>query len=201
MQTSFTDTINLGASVVSIIGAVATTAGFVRKLVTPAAPRTTSSVTPSSLPSSGFPPVGYPPSPTAGPSVPRPATSPVASPHRQRIPHPVILGLAAFGLLCVVGYSLVLLGQYLQTGSTNVPVGSPLLAVTGVLIVGNLLAGSGAVLGLLVTAARARAWGWVTIGVIGLVIMLVTIGIFSVVALVPAAFYALYVDGTPGSRS
>jgi hypothetical protein len=111
----------------------------------------------------------------------------------------VILGFAALALLCVVGYSLVLTYQYIQTSHTNIPDGSPLVALNGVFVAVNLIAGSVAVIGLLITEARVR-WGWFTFGVIGLQVTLFTIGTFSVVALVPACFYALYVYPRPAGR-
>jgi ATP/ADP translocase len=112
---------------------------------------------------------------------------------RPRFPHPVILGFAALAMLCVVGYSLVLLYQYHLTGSTGIATRNPLIVVNAVLIAGNLIAGSVAVIGLLVASARARRWGWFTFGAVGLLVMLFSIGIFSIIALVPACYYALYV--------
>ncbi len=230
MQASLTDSINLGASVISLIGGGVTAIGFVRKLLAPGAPASPRGVTPAAsyppappqgyppagypaAPQRGYPPVGYPAAPQRGyplagyppapqPGYPSPAGWPpaqhaaaaavLAPPRPRRIPHPVILGFAALALLCVMGYSLVLLLQYSQTGSTNIPLDSPLIALNGVLIAGNLIAGCVAVVGMIIMAARGRAWGWLTFGVIGLGVMLLTIGIFSIVALVPACFFALY---------
>ena len=196
MQASLSDTINLGSSIITLIGAGATVVGFVRKLMIsspPSAPRANPpGAYPAPTPPASYPPVGYPPAgypPAAGRA---PIYAPVATMARKRIPHPVILGFAALALLCVVGYSLVLTYQYVQTGHTGIPVGSPLVALNGVFVTINLIAGTVAMIGLLITSARVR-WGWFTAGVIGLLVMLVTIGIFSVVALVPACFYALNV--------
>jgi hypothetical protein len=109
-----------------------------------------------------------------------------------RIPHPVIFSFAALGMLCVVGYSLVLMFQYAQTGSTSVATGSALYLLNVVFVAGNFIGSVVAVIGMMVSSARARAWGWLVASVIGLLAVLFTIGIFSIVGLVPAAFYALF---------
>jgi hypothetical protein len=119
---------------------------------------------------------------------------------RPRFPHPVILGFAMLAMLCVVGYSLVLLYQYHLTGQTGLAQGDPLIVVNAILITGNLIAGSVAVIGWLVDSARTRRWGWLTYGAIGLLVMLFSIGIFSVFALVPACYYALYVYSRTAGR-
>ena len=47
-------------------------------------------------------------------------------------------------------------------------------------------------IGIAVTAYRVQSRGWLVTGVITLVVSLCTIGIFSVVALVPGVFYGLF---------
>ena len=217
MQTSLSDTINLGASIVTILGGVATTIGFIRKLTTPAAPSNPHNAF-TAPPAQGYPPPaqGYPPS-TQGysaraPGYPPPAPTPgyqqppaqgYAPPalgyqqpvmqRARRIPHPVVWGFAALGVACVVGYFLVLIFQYTQTGATAIASGSPLYWLNIVLYTGNIIGSLGATIGLVVSAARARMWGWLTTGVVGLGAVIFTAGILAIVALVPAAFYALFV--------
>jgi hypothetical protein len=145
---------------------------------------------PAQQPSAGYPPAQYP---AAGQQPIYPPVAPPLAPRRaSRIPHPAIFGFAVLGLLCVFGYSLVLLFQFRQTGSTGIAPGSPLIVLNAVLYAGDLIGGFGATIGLVVTAAQMRATGWMVAGIIGLVVMVFTIGIFSIVALVPAWFYALY---------
>jgi hypothetical protein len=217
MQASLTDVVNLSASVVTIIGAVATSVGFLRKLLSPTAPGALRADPRAAYPSSasppgyppqqpGYPPASYPPqrgypAPGYPPAAGRaPMGAPPAVMARPRIPHPVLLGFAALALLAVVGYSLVLTFQYIQTGSTDIPKGSPLIALNGVFVAVNLIAGSVAVIALLVASARARLWGWFTFGAIGLLVLLFSLGIFSALALVPACFFALYVYPGPTGR-
>lgn len=227
MPTSLTDAVNLGASVVTIFGGVATSIGFLRKLLgstAPVVPRADPHAAyPSSAPPPGYLPVGYPPQPGYPPAgyqpqqpgyplagypapgyPPAPGRPPMVAPAavmaRPRIPHPGLLGFAALALLAVVGYSLVLTYQYIQTGSTGIPQGSSLIALNVVFVAVNLIAGSVAMIGLLVASARARFWGWFTFGVVGLLILLFSLGIFSALALVPACFFALYVYPSPAGR-
>ena len=229
MQASLSDTINLGASVVTILGGVATTIGFIRKLTTPAAPSNphnafTAPPAPGyPPPTQGYPPApgypvrtpgyppptqGYPPAPGYPPPAPAqryqqppaPGYAPPAQGYPQpvmqrtrRIPHSVVWGFAALGVACVVGYFLVLLFQYIQTGSTSIAIDSPLYVLNIALYAGDLIGSLGATIGLTVSAARARMWGWLTTGVVGLGVVIFTAGILAIVALVPAAFYALFV--------
>jgi len=95
-------------------------------------------------------------------------------------------------MLCVVIYSVALLYQYLQTGSTTISTHNPLIFVTGTTIAVNLLAGSAAVIALLAVAVRESRWGWFGFGIVGLLVMLFTVGIFSIAALAPTFYFALY---------
>jgi bacteriorhodopsin len=91
-------------------------------------------------------------------------------------------------MLCVVLYSVVVLAQHGQAISTH----NPLIFVTGTTIAINLLAGAAAVIGLLVVAVRESRWGWFGFGIVGLLVMLFTVGIFSIAALAPTFYFALY---------
>lgn len=204
MQETLTDTINLGASVVTILGGIATTVGFIRKMMAPLAPPAPPAA--SAPPPHGYSPAWYPPAPgyppAQAPGYPpagypaqwgqAPVAAPPAPVTTPRIPHPVIFGFAALGMLCVVGYSLVLLLQYAQTGSTAIATGSAFYLLNIVFVAGNFFGSVVSVIGLMISSARARAWGWLVTSIVGLVAVIFTIGIFSIVALVPAAFYALY---------
>jgi hypothetical protein len=219
MQASVGDALNIGASVVTIGGAVASIIGFVRKLAMPhpSAPQQASMVPAGRAPQPGYPPAGYPqpgypptgyPTQAGYPQQPGypPSGYPaqpgypltgatvatVTTTSRRRIPHPLILSATALAMLCVVIYSLALLYQYTQTGSTIISTHNPLILVTGTTIVVNLIAGSAAVIGLLVVASREKRWGWFSFGIVGLLVMLFTIGIFSIAALAPTFFFALY---------
>ena len=145
-------------------------------------------------PQPGYPPAqqpGYPPAPQPGyPPAPQPGYAPAR--RTRLIPHPAILGFSALGLLCVIGYSLVLLYQYGTTGSTAVVAGSPLYVLNIFLVGGNLLGATVASVVVIIIGSRTRAWGWVAFGVACVVITLCTTGIFSIVALVPLWFYALF---------
>lgn len=191
MSSSVTDAINLAASIITLLGAGATLVGFIRKLMSPA-PRSLPPASPSNPPAnapygghtfSGSRPGARPTAPVVG------APAPVSAP---RIPHPIILTFSAIASLCVVGYSLVLLTQFVQTGSTGIPNGSPLIVVNAILIAGNLICGCAAEIGLIISASRAQATGWLVGGVIGLAVIVFTLGIFSIVALVPTIFYSLF---------
>ncbi|HET9109192.1 MAG TPA: hypothetical protein VFN78_00060 [Ktedonobacterales bacterium] len=208
MQSSVTDTVNLAASIVTIAGGVVTLAGFIRKILpmspAPQAPgdqRITSPMMPPAGAAPGYPsaPVypdaqghaaqsGYAPGsypPVAGRP---PVYTPITQPARRRIPHPVILGFAAAALVCVVIYSIEIVLAQSQTIQT----GDPRFALNIALVAINFIAGGVAGVGMLVTSARAGAWGWFVVALLGLLVMLVTIGILSVVLLAPACFYALY---------
>lgn len=222
MQASVGDALNIGASVVTIAGALVSVIGFVRKLAAPQA------VTPQAVPApagppqrpgyppqaaypppqspqSGYPQPGYPEQPGHAPSgyPPQPGYAPaagyplagaarVATAPRRRIPHPRILAAAALAMLCVVIYSLALLYQYSQTGATVISTHNPLIFVTGTTVTINLVAGAAGVIGLLVVTVRESRWGWFGFGIVGLLIMLFTVGIFSIAALAPTFFFALY---------
>lgn len=219
------DALNIGASVVTIGGAVASIIGFVRKLAMPhpSAPQQASMVPAGRAPQPGYPPAGYPQPgypptgnppqtayprqpgyplpagyPAPQPGYPAPgyplagAASVATAPRRRRIPHPLMLAATALAMLCVVIYSLALLYQYTQTGSTTISSQDPLILLTATTIVVNLIAGSAAVIGLLVVASREKRWGWFSFGIVGLLVMLFTIGIFSIAALAPTFFFALY---------
>jgi hypothetical protein len=221
MQASVGDALNIGASVVTIGGAVASIIGFVRKLAMPhpSAPQQASMVPagrapqpgypPAGYPQPGYPPTGYPPQtayprqpgypPPAGYPAPQPgypapgyplagAASVATAPRQRRIPHPLMLAAVALAMLCVVIYSIVVLTQ---NGATILP-SDPLYALTFTLVTVNLIAGSAAVIGLLVVASREKRWGWFSFGIVGLLVMLFTIGIFSIAALAPTFFFALY---------
>lgn len=190
MSSSVTDAINLAASVITLLGAGVTVVGFIRKLVTPR-PRPQGRTQPpiqghqaSNTPHGGYPyPGPYPTAPIVG------APMPV---NTRRVPHPVILSLSAIAVVCVVGYSLVLLVQFAQTGSTGIPDGSPLIAVNAVLIAGNLIFGCAAEIGQIIAASRARMTGWLVSGAIGLAVIVFTLGIFSILALAPTVYYSLF---------
>jgi hypothetical protein len=226
MQASVGDALNIGASVVTIAGALVSVIGFVRKLATPQAATPQSvpapagptqrpgypppaAYPPPQHPQSVYPQSGYPPQPGHAPQpaypppqypqYPQPGYAPaagnplagaasVATAPRRRIPHPLILAATALAMLCVVIYSVVVLTQHGQTISTH----NPLIFVTGTTVAVNLLAGSAAVIGLLVVAVRESRWGWFGFGIVGLLIMLFTVGIFSIAALAPTFFFALY---------
>jgi hypothetical protein len=233
MQASVGDALNIGASVVTIGGAVASIIGFVRKLAMPhpSAPQQASMVPAGRTPQPGYPPAGYPqpgypqpgypqpgypqpgyPPQTAyprQPGYPPPASYPspqpgypapsyplagamVATAPQKRIPHPLIFFASALAMLSVVIYSLALLYQYTQTGSTTISTHNPLILLTGATVVVNLVVGAVAVIGLLVVASREKRWGWFSFGIVGLLVMLFTIGIFSIAALAPTFFFALY---------
>lgn len=203
MQSSVTDTVNLAASVVTIAGGVATLAGFIRKMLipthvprTPVDPRAAYPTMPpaGAVPGSPSAPAypgaqGYAPQPGYPPASYPPQVYPsVAQPVQRRIPHPVILWFAAAALACVVIYSIEITlaqGQTIQTGDPRVALNIALIAI-------NFIAGAVAGVGMLVTSARAGAWRWFVAALVGLLVMLVTIGILSVVLLVPACFYGLY---------
>lgn len=218
MPTSFGDALNIGASVISIMGAIVSVIGFVRKLL---APPTTSPSQAAYPPQPGYPPAGYAPQagytqPSYPPSgYPSPAPQPpqrgyppapayprqpgfpagypaggatVATAPRRHIPHPVMLWTSALAMLCVVVYSVEVLTLNGGTISTH----DPRFAINIVLFTINLVAGGGAVIGLMVVTSRRNGWGWFSFGVVGLLIMLFTIGIFSIAALAPTFFFALY---------
>jgi hypothetical protein len=229
MQASVGDALNIGASVVTIGGAVVSIIGFVRKLAMPhpSAPQQASMAPAGRAPQPGYPPAsypqpgypqpgypqpGYPPQtgypqqpgypPPAGYPAPQPGypapgyplagAAGVATTPQKRIPHPLILSGTALAMLCVVIYSLALLYQYTQTGSTTISSDNPLILVTGTTVVVNLVVGAAAVIGLLVVTVREGRWGWFSFGIVGLLIMLFTVGIFSIAALAPTFFFALY---------
>lgn len=219
MPTSFGDALNIGASVVTIAGALVSVVGFVRKLLaSPTTPPASAAYpaqpgyppagyapqpgyTQPTYPPSGYPPQapqppqrqGYPPT-TGYPQQPGyPAGYPAGGAHvatapRRHIPHPAILWTSALAMLCVVIYSV----EYLTLNGGTITTHDPRFFVNIVLFTINLVAGGGAVIGLLVIAARGNRWGWFSFGVVGLLIMLFTIGIFSIAALAPTFFFALY---------
>lgn len=199
MSSSVTDAINLAASVITLLGAGVTVAGFIRKLIT-LGPRPQGRTQPPSIQgsqASNTPPGGYI-SPSSNPTAPI-----VGAPtpfNTRRVPHPVILSLSAMAVVCVVGYSLVLLGQFAQTGSTGIPDGSPLIAVNAVLIAGNLLFGCAAEISQIIVASRARMTGWLVGAVIGLAVIVFTLGIFSILALAPTIYYSLFSSTTWRTR-
>ena len=208
MQASVGDALNIGASVVTIAGALVSVIGFVRKLATPQAvppqsvpapagptqrpgyPPQAAYPPPQYPPQSGYPQTGYPPQPGYAPAAgyPLAGAASVATAPRRRIPHPRILAATALAMLCVVLYSVVVLAQHGQAISTH----NPLIFVTGTTIAINLLAGAAAVIGLLVVAVRESRWGWFGFGIVGLLVMLFTVGIFSIAALAPTFYFALY---------
>lgn len=207
MPTSFGDALNIGASVVTIAGALVSVIGFVRKALAPPSAPPQPGYSPAGYapqpgyPSAGYPQPGYPP-PTAYPprqpgypqqpgypaGYPAVGGATVATAPRRRIPHPVMLWASALAMLCVVIYSV----EVLTLGVHEITMSDPRFVVNIVLFTINLIAGGGAVIGLLVVAARGNRWGWFSFGVVGLLIMLFTIGIFSIAALAPTFFFALY---------
>jgi hypothetical protein len=214
MPTSISDTINLAASGVTIAGGLATLIGFIRKMFARSSPSAAPPPTygyqqPQSSNYQQPPLQRYqqPPAPGYQPQPPAPgaqqaqwappAYAPPAPTRARRIPHPVIWGFAALGVICVVGYFLVLLYQYFQTGSTSIASGSPLYILNILLYAGDFIGGLGAVIGLLVSSTRSGEWLWLAFAVFGLGVVILTVGIMSIIALVPAAFYALFSAPSP----
>lgn len=184
MPQSLSDTINLVASAVTIVGGVISIGGVINKWsAKPGATTTTR------RPNKQSPP---PRIPTYGPihqSAPQQPVQRVA----RGANHPVILSFSTLGLLAVVVYSVELLVNYMQSGgaSTGVPANSPLIGVNAALVALNLGCVVVAAIGMAVTAYRTQSRVWLITAVIALVASLCTIGIFSVLALVPGVFYGL----------
>jgi hypothetical protein len=181
MAQSLTGTMNVIASVVTILGGAGATLGaFTRwraRQKTPA---------PQPLPSRGR--GTYPP-----PTIKQPAVKPQAQPVPRGVSHPVILSFALAGLLAVILYSAeLLINDILSDGaSTGVTPGSPLSYLNAALVALNLVCVIAVCMGVMVTANRIERPGWVATGVVTLLVALVTIGVFSVVALAPAVYYGL----------
>ena len=183
MPQTLTDTINLGASVVTILGAVSTTIGAVRRWRAGPKPPKPGPRTPPGRGTRTWPP----------PTVKQPVVRPETSRAPRSASHPVILWFAVVGLLAVSAYSIELLVNAVLSGgaSTGVAAGSPLAALNAVLVALNLVCVTVACAGVLMTAFRNERWGWVAMGAVTLLVALVTIGILSVVALAPTLFYGL----------
>lgn len=181
MPQSLTGTMNLIASVVTILGGTGATLGaFARWHARQKAP------TPQPLPSRGR--GTYPP-----PTMKQPAVKPREQPTPRGVSHPVILSFALAGLLAVILYSAeLLINDILSNGaSTGVAPGSPLSYLNAALVALNLVCVVAVCVGMMVTSFRLERGSWVAIGAITLLIALVTIGIFSAVALAPAVYYGL----------
>jgi hypothetical protein len=185
MPQSLSDTINLIASVVSIIGGMISIGGVAYKwLAKPGA----------AAPIQGkLSPASQSPRRTSAPPVRRPGAALPAKARARVVSHPVILSFSALGLLAVMTYSIELLITYAQSGgaSTGLPPSSLLIGVNAVLIALNLACVVVVTVGMAVTAYRTQSNLWLATGVIALVVSLCTIGIFSAVAFVPGVFYGL----------
>jgi hypothetical protein len=121
---------------------------------------------------------------------------------RQRIVnHPLILGGAVLGIVTVLLYTLELVFAAALTGTTSLPPGSPLILLNVVLVTLNLLCTFGVLLGMVIVAARTSARPWLIASVVLLIVGVCSvgyaIGIFSVVALVPAFFFGLSAPVAP----
>ncbi len=184
MPQPLSDTINLIASAVTIMGGVLSIGGAINKWrVKPNA------TTPPGRPSKRTSP---PRASTFGP-IQQPTTRQTAQSARRGANHPIILSYSTLGLLAVVTYSVEMLINYMQSGgvSTGVPPDGPLIGVNAVLIALNLGCVTVVTVGMAITAYRAQSRIWLLTGVIALIVSLCTIGVFSAVALVPGVFYGL----------
>lgn len=183
MPQGLSDTINLIASVISIVGGAISIGGALYKWL--GSSRASGLADPANTPT-------YPP--TVAGQAPQARTPANRSSRARKIPHPAILWFSVGGLLAVIAYAIELLVNYAQSGyqSTGVPAGSPLVAVNAVLIIVALVCVIVVAVGMAVTAYRAQAPLWLAIGILALVVSLCTIGIFSVVAFAPGVFYGLY---------
>ena len=192
MPQSLSDTINLIASVISIIGGMISIGGVIYKWSVK--PGAAPAKKPSERTPSTWPPAAPTPSrqPTGGPYR-RPAARQTAQRAGRSVSYPVILSFSTLGLLAVIAYSIELIINYAQSGgvSTGISTSSPLLGVNAVLVALNLICVVVVTVGMAVTAYRAQRWGWLAAGAIALVVSLCTIGVFSAVALVPGVFYGL----------
>ena len=185
MPQSLSDTINLIASLASLIGGVIAIGG---------AMYTWWAITPAAKSTHRLPQQAIAKTMRLSASLPRPrASSPPAKAPARGASHPIILGFSAVDLLAVIIYSLELLTNYAQSGgaTTMLPSSSPLIGVNAALFVVNLACMTAVTTSLAVTAYRARSWGWASAGVIALAVSLFTVGVFSVVAVVPGVFYGL----------
>ena len=187
MSQSLSDTVNLIASVISILGGMISIGGVIYKWLARPGAFTTAKQAP---PSPWLPAAPAPSRQPAG----GPSRRPTAQPTGRGVHHPVIFGFSALGLLAVTAYSVELLVNYAQSSgaSTGISVNSPLFGVNAVLELVNLVCVVVVTIGIAVTAYRVQSRGWLVAGVITLVVSLCTIGIFSVVALVPGVFYGLF---------
>ncbi len=184
MHQSLSDTINLIASVISIIGGVISIGGVIYKWLARPGVASTQRKSPPASPSPWRP---------SAPPVPHPSASPFTKAQARGVSHPVILSFSALGLLAVITYSVELLVTFMQSGgaSTGLPASSPLIGVNAVLIVLNLICVVVVTVGMATTAYRTQSWAWLGAGVLTLVVSLCTIGIFSALAFVPGVFYGL----------
>ena len=183
MPQGLSDTINLIASVISIVGGAISIGGALYKWLSPSRARGRSDRANNPT---------YPP--TVAGQMSQAHTPANRSAKARKIPHPVILWFSAGGLLAVTIYAIELLVNYTQSGyqSTGVPAGSPLVAVNAALLVVALVCVIVVAIGMAVTAYRAQAPLWLATGILALVVSLCTIGIFSIVAFAPGVFYGLY---------
>lgn len=181
MTQSLTNMINLIASVITILGGVGATIGaFMRWRA-----------------KQKMPPASAPPTPRLGQrtwppaTVKQPAVRPHAQPPARGVSHATILGFSLAGLLTVTIYSVELLVNQLTTGSTGVAASSPLIGLNTILFAINLICVLVVGFGAMITAFRGEHWVWVAASALTLAVSLITIGIFSVVALAPGVFYGL----------
>lgn len=181
MPQSLTDMINLGASVITILGGSGATLGaFTRWRARQKPPA------PQPQPSHGQ--GTWPPATAQAPVVRR-----TAPPSQRGVSHPAILGFALAGLIAIFLYSVEsLINAVLSGGATAaVASGSPLSYLNATLIALNLVCTIAVCASMMVTAYRVERPAWVAIAALTLLISLLTLGVFSVVALAPALYFGL----------